>query len=102
MLVLGLGLGCLKMVWIPYATLVPIVYLEASVYLQRLLILSNRLWRVPKGNMGVYDPTEIHNRGQLKFHMRDVLINVGFHLVAFFIYLYWYVMSSVPNVKDIA
>lgn len=47
-----------------------------------------RLSRVPKGNVGVYDPTEIHNRGQLKIHMRDVLISVAFYLVAFFVYMY--------------
>lgn len=45
----------------------------------------------PRGNMGVYDPTEIHNRGQLKRHMRDCMIYLGYYLVFFFIYLYWYV-----------
>uniref|UniRef100_T1HH69 N-acetylglucosaminylphosphatidylinositol deacetylase n=1 Tax=Rhodnius prolixus TaxID=13249 RepID=T1HH69_RHOPR len=29
---------------------------------------------VPSGNTGVYDPTEIYKRGQLKKHMRDCLI----------------------------
>lgn len=41
------------------------------------------------GNTGVYDPTEIHNRGQLKRHMRDCMIYLGFYLVIFFVYLYW-------------
>lgn len=44
---------------------------------------------VPKGNLGIYDPTEIHNRGQLKRHMRDAMIYLGYYLVFFFIYLYW-------------
>lgn len=44
---------------------------------------------VPRGNLGVYDPTEIHNRGQLKRHMRDSMIYLGYYLVFFFIYLYW-------------
>lgn len=44
---------------------------------------------VPSGNMGVYDPTEIHNRSQLKKYIRDVMIHLGYCLVFFFIYLYW-------------
>jgi len=55
------------------------------------------LWRVPSGNLGVYDSTEIHNRGQLKIHMRDVLISVGFHLVAFFVYLYCMIVSMLKS-----
>lgn len=48
---------------------------------------------VPKGNMGVYDPTEIHNRGQLKKHMRDCMIFLGYYLVFFFVYLYCLIIS---------
>jgi len=44
---------------------------------------------VPSGNMGVYDPTEIHNRSQLKRYTRDCMIHLGYCLVFFFIYLYW-------------
>lgn len=44
---------------------------------------------VPNGNMGVYDPTEIHNRSQLKRYTRDCMIHLGYSLVLFFIYLYW-------------
>lgn len=44
---------------------------------------------IPKGNLGVFDPTEIHNRGQLKRHMRDCMIYLGYYLIFFFIYLYW-------------
>lgn len=40
------------------------------------------------GNMGVFDPTEIHNRGQLKSHMKEAMIKLGYHLLCFFIYLY--------------
>lgn len=43
---------------------------------------------VPCGNMGVFDPTEIHNRGQLKSHMKEAMIKLGFHLLCFFMYLY--------------
>ncbi|CAG9823108.1 unnamed protein product [Phaedon cochleariae] len=48
---------------------------------------------VPKGNMGIYDPTEIHNRGQLKRHMRDCMVFLGFYLILFFIYLYCMISS---------
>lgn len=44
--------------------------------------------KVPMGNMGVFDPTEIHNRGQLKSHMKEAMIKLGYHLLCFFIYLY--------------
>ncbi|KZC09770.1 PREDICTED: protein cornichon homolog 4 [Dufourea novaeangliae] len=48
---------------------------------------------VPRGNMGVYDPTEIHNCGQLKRHTRDCMIHLGYYLVFFFIYLYCMIIS---------
>lgn len=50
-------------------------------------------FNVPSGNMGVYDPTEIHNRGQLKKHTRDCLIFLGYYLVFFFIYLYCLIVT---------
>lgn len=49
------------------------------------------LYSLPSGNMGIYDPTEIHNRGMIKKHLRDCMIYLGFFLILFFIYLYWYV-----------
>lgn len=55
--------------------------------------MAYELATVPQGNMGVYDPTEIHNRGQLKKHMRDCMINLGYYLIFFFIYLYWCVFK---------
>ncbi|XP_076628530.1 cornichon-like protein [Colletes latitarsis] len=48
---------------------------------------------VPCGNMGVYDPTEIHNRGQLKRHTRDCMIYLGYYLIFFFIYLYCMIIA---------
>lgn len=50
--------------------------------------LTYQYFAIPLGNLGVYDPAEIHNRGQLKKHMRDVMINIGYYLIFFFIYLY--------------
>ena len=49
---------------------------------------SCRYIKVPMGNMGVFDPTEIHNRGLLKSHMKEAMIKLGYHLLCFFIYLY--------------
>ncbi|KAL6260396.1 hypothetical protein P5V15_007923 [Pogonomyrmex californicus] len=48
---------------------------------------------VPSGNMGVYDPTEIHNRSQLKRYTRDCMIHLGYCLVFFFIYLYCMIVA---------
>lgn len=47
------------------------------------------IYRMPRGNIGIYDPTEIHNRGMVKIHMRNCLIFMAFYLIMFFIYLYW-------------
>lgn len=54
-------------------------------------------FKVPAGNPGVYDPTEIHNRGQLKRHMRDSLIHLGYNLLAFFLYLYCMIISILKD-----
>ena len=42
----------------------------------------------PAGNLGLYDPTEIHNRHELKAFLKEAMIKLGFHLVFFFLYLY--------------
>ncbi|XP_045495894.1 protein cornichon homolog 4 [Colias croceus] len=55
--------------------------------------LTFQYFTIPQGNLGAYDPTEIHNRGQLKRYMRDVLIHVGYYLLFFFIYLYCLILS---------
>ena len=41
------------------------------------------------GSLGVYDPTEIRNRGMLTNFTREAFIKIGYHLVMFFISLYW-------------
>ncbi|XP_016429719.1 protein cornichon homolog 4-like [Sinocyclocheilus rhinocerous] len=56
-----------------------------------------RYVKVPMGNMGVYDPTEIHNRGQLKSHMKEAMIKLGFHLLCFFIYLYSMILALIND-----
>jgi len=59
--------------------------------------MIHKYYSIPKGNLGLYDATEIHNRGKLKLHMRDSLIRLAFHLVHFFIYLYCMIISLLTN-----
>lgn len=59
-----------------------------------MLFVCLRYVKVPMGNMGVFDPTEIHNRGQLKSHMKEAMIKLGYHLLCFFIYLYRYTSAA--------
>ncbi|KAK2580691.1 hypothetical protein KPH14_007788 [Odynerus spinipes] len=63
------------------------------VNLPMTLWLFYEFFGVPSGNMGVYDPTEIHNRGQLKRHTRDCMIYLGYYLIFFFIYLYCMIIA---------
>ena len=42
----------------------------------------------PPGDVGLYDPAEIHNRSLLKFFLKESMVKLGFHLVFFFLYLY--------------
>lgn len=52
-----------------------------------------RYWTIPSGNFGVYDPTEIHNMGMLKSHMKETMVKLGYYLIFFFIYLYCMIVS---------
>ncbi|XP_065832645.1 protein cornichon homolog 4-like [Oscarella lobularis] len=56
-----------------------------------------RILKVPKGNTGIYDPTEIHNKQVLKGLQKECFSKLGFHLVFFFIYLYNMVYSLVEG-----
>lgn len=51
----------------------------------------------PSGDIGLYDPTEIHNRQQLKTYMKENLIKMGSHLIFFFIFLYWMIYSLIKG-----
>ncbi|XP_005106828.1 protein cornichon homolog 4 [Aplysia californica] len=51
----------------------------------------------PSGNIGMFDPTEIHNQKHLKQYMRESLVRLGFHLVFFFVFLYWMIYSLVKG-----
>ncbi|XP_043543316.1 protein cornichon homolog 4 [Chiloscyllium plagiosum] len=70
------------------------------IFLLNLPISGWNLYRylaVPCGNVGVFDPTEIHNRGQLKTHMKEAMIKLGFHLLCFFIYLYSMILALIND-----
>jgi protein cornichon len=45
--------------------------------------------RKPASHIGLFDPAEILNRGELKSHLHSSMIKLGEHLVFFFVYLYW-------------
>ncbi|XP_063701640.1 protein cornichon homolog 4 [Culicoides brevitarsis] len=49
--------------------------------------------KIPSGNLGVYDPAEIHNRGMIRKHLRDCMIYLGFYLLIFFVYLYYMIIA---------
>ncbi|CAG5119820.1 unnamed protein product [Candidula unifasciata] len=51
----------------------------------------------PSGNIGLFDPTEIHNHKHLKTYMRESLVRLGFHIIFFFVYLYWMIYSLVKG-----
>lgn len=67
------------------------------VNLPMTLWLFYEYFSVPSGNMGVYDPTEIHNHGQLKRHTRDCMIYLGYYLIFFFIYLYCMIIAMLKG-----
>uniref|UniRef100_A0A3Q2NUA8 Cornichon family member 4 n=1 Tax=Fundulus heteroclitus TaxID=8078 RepID=A0A3Q2NUA8_FUNHE len=56
-----------------------------------------RYVKIPMGNMGVFDPTEIHNRGLLKSYMKEAMIKLGYHLLCFFIYLYSLILALIND-----
>uniref|UniRef100_A0A8C4WZX0 Cornichon family AMPA receptor auxiliary protein 4 n=1 Tax=Eptatretus burgeri TaxID=7764 RepID=A0A8C4WZX0_EPTBU len=56
-----------------------------------------KYFSIPSGNVGLYDPTEIHNRGKLKFCMKEAMAKLGYHLLLFFIYLYSMIFAMVSD-----
>lgn len=55
--------------------------------------LLHRYISKPSGNIGLYDPAEIHNRHQLSSYMTQCMVKLGFHLLFFFFYLYSLIVS---------
>ncbi|VVC25738.1 Cornichon [Cinara cedri] len=80
-------------------TLIFIVFLTDFNWLMSLMNLPAVVWviyetiKVPKGNTGLFDPAEIHHRGQLKNHMRNAILYTAWYLVSFFFYLYFMILA---------
>ena len=43
-----------------------------------------RFWKIPQGNSGLYEPTEIRLRHLLRHSIRETIVYQVFHSVAFF------------------
>uniref|UniRef100_A0A8C5RPG7 Cornichon family member 4 n=3 Tax=Colubroidea TaxID=34989 RepID=A0A8C5RPG7_LATLA len=81
-------------------TVLMLISLHWFIFLLNFPVATWNIYRyimVPSGNMGVFDPTEIHNRGQLKSHMKEAMIKLGFHLLCFFMYLYSMILSLIND-----
>uniref|UniRef100_A0A3P9DHR4 Cornichon family member 4 n=1 Tax=Maylandia zebra TaxID=106582 RepID=A0A3P9DHR4_9CICH len=82
------------------STMLMLVSMHWFILLLNLPVAAWNIYRylkVPMGNMGVFDPTEIHNRGLLKSHMKEAMIKLGYHLLCFFIYLYSMILALIND-----
>lgn len=68
-------------------------FLHFFISLPMFLWLTLEYFSIPKGNLGAFDPAEIHNRGQLKKHLRDVMVYIVYYLAFFFLYLYCFILA---------
>ena len=59
-------------------------WIPALVCLPFMSWYFRRLWKVPQGNSGIYDPTEIRTRLLLKQSIRETIVYEVFHSLAFF------------------
>lgn len=60
-----------------------------------LLYLLNRFLSIPPGNIGYYDPTQIHNRTFLKLSIRETMVKLFFYVGFFFVSMYSLVYSLI-------
>jgi len=60
------------------------------------LWLAYRSFKIPSGNSGLYDPTEVHTRSNLRASIKESLAYMGFHMLSFFIYM-WLLISSLTS-----
>ncbi|XP_043226260.1 protein cornichon homolog 4-like isoform X1 [Amphibalanus amphitrite] len=58
-----------------------------------LVWLVYRQWSVRPGNIGIYDPADILNGGQLQRHTRNTMVFITFYLIFFFVYLYLFILA---------
>ena len=58
-------------------------------------ILTARI-KVAEGDFGVYDPTKINIRANLRSAIKESLVYMGYHMASFFVYM-WILVSSIPD-----
>ncbi|XKL63649.1 hypothetical protein PGB90_006013 [Kerria lacca] len=65
---------------------------------------SEQKFTVPRGNLGVYDPTEIHNRGQVQKNIQQCLFIIAWFLLNFFLDMYLGILSILKgdNISELA
>jgi len=63
-------------------------WIKLVIHLPLALYLTNRYLSKSAGQIGIYDPTEIHNRGLLKGFMKESMWKVGYHVVFFLVNMY--------------
>ena len=72
----------------------PVMFFIHFHWIYFVLTLPMSAWLIyrylnkPSGNVGIYDPAEIHNRSELKGFLKEAMVKLGFHLISFFLYLY--------------
>lgn len=59
--------------------------------------LSLRLYTVPKGNVGIFDPTDLHSRIVLRDHMKSCIFRTIVYLFSFLVFLYCFIISVIRN-----
>ena len=59
--------------------------------------LIHRQSSVPKGNIGVYDPTEMYSQQHLRSHIYRNLFKVAFYLLSFLVYLYSFIIAIIAR-----
>nr|XP_044610773.1 LOW QUALITY PROTEIN: protein cornichon homolog 4-like [Equus asinus] len=74
--------------------------LHSFIFLLNLPVVTWNIYQfimVPGDKMGPFDPTEIHNRRELKSHRKEATIMLGFHLLCFFMYLYSMILALIND-----
>jgi hypothetical protein len=58
-------------------------------------ILLHKYLNIPPGNVGLYDPTVIRNRGLLRQFQREAYVKIGYHLIECFVLIYNFSIAMV-------
>ncbi|XP_065919612.1 protein cornichon homolog 4-like [Dysidea avara] len=57
--------------------------------------LIHRYATLPPGSIGIYDPTEIRNRGAISKFQTENFIKIGYSIISFLVFLYWLIYSLI-------